>query len=108
MTLAQEARLQLIGSGLMWLLAAASLPTIAIANGLFLTIGFDSAVPWDRYAIVAGYDAALILALRFFFKSGRAKAAKIVLALLLAPLAVIGAITIEEQLSAEASTQIIR
>jgi hypothetical protein len=104
-TLAWEARIQLMSAALMWLLAAAALVAIVIVHGLVLT---SPPVSSDRYAIVFGYDLALLVALGFFFKSGRSTGAKILLALILLPAAVIGAVTVREQLAAEASTRFIR
>ena len=105
--LAEEARLQIMGAAALWLLAILALPAIVIANGLMITSA-GLPVPWDRYAIVLGYDLGLVLALVFFFRTGMTRAAKILLAFLLLPAAVVGAITLKEQWAAETSTRSIR
>ncbi len=106
MNLGREAGLQVAGAAALWLLAAASLPTVLIANALLASSGADA--PVDRALAVLLYDVLLIAALWFFHRSKRSKAAKIILGTLLLPLAIVGVITLREQIAAESSDAIIR
>jgi len=106
LTLNREATLQLLAATLLWLLAAAALPTVIIANGLLVTDG--TAAPLDRALIVLTYDVALIASIFLFVRSRRGRGSALLVALVLLPLAGIGVTTIFEQLSFETSTAAIR
>jgi hypothetical protein len=108
LTPGKEAALDIVGAGLTCLLALAALPAVIVSNWLLATSFAEEAdLPRTSVVAIIAYDLALAWALLVSKQRAWSRASVMLLAVVLAPAALLGAISLAERIAIERSHTVI-